>query len=148
MAVAPEKLRTAQARISHFAEEIGQNKCYIAFSGGKDSRAVLKLVREQFPNMVAIHNGHPGETIGNVKGILCIKPPKAENVPKFLASVELEGQFDGTRQDEDKTVIFDGVEIHRSTMTRAVTHNGVFGLKICYPLFDWSEQEVFDYLNG
>lgn len=142
-----EKIQTARDRIRKFINETGVNKTYVAFSGGKDSKAVLRLTRSVFPNCLVIHNGHKGEDAGKEEGVLFIKEPKAVYVPNFLETVSLQAQIDGTRRDEDKTVIFEGNEIHRSKMPTWRTENGVWGLRICFPLWDWTEDEVFQYLE-
>jgi len=141
------KVGAAQDLIRSTAERYGVNQVCAAFSGGKDSQAVLRLCRSLYPHMIAIHNGHAGEDIHGEPGVLCVKEPKAENVPQFLKTVDMRMQFDGTRQDEDKDVIFDGVNIHRSQMPGNLTENGVWGLGCCYPLFDWTEEDVFQYLQ-
>ena len=141
------KINQAKDRIRQAIDECGPNRIYSAYSGGKDSQAVLRLARCVLPNVIVIHNGHAGEDIGDVEGVLCVKEPKAQLVPIFLQTVDLVGQLDGTRRDEDKTVIFDGEEIHRSKMPDWKTYDGVFGLRMYYPLFDWTEEEVFAYLE-
>jgi len=141
------KVQIAIQRIRAFVSKHGANRVYSAFSGGKDSQAVLKLCREAIPTGIpVIHNGHPGESVSPDAGALCVKEPKAENVPRFLAMTDLAGQIDGTRRDEDKFVVFDGVDIHRSEMPSYTTDKGVFGLACLFPLYDWTEEEVFNYL--
>lgn len=141
-------VRLAQSRIKTTVDRFGLNSTYAAYSGGKDSEAVRRLTIDLYPRAMLIHNGHRGERVSpHTEGILFVKEPKAENVPLFLKTVNLRAQLDGTRRDEDKTVIFDGVEIHRSQMPSHSTDNGVFGLHVCYPLFDWTEEDVFAYLR-
>lgn len=124
------------------------NKIYVSYSGGKDSKALVKLTKEVYKdNLLIIHNGHIGEKVEDTHGILIVKKPK-ENVLEFLKLVELEAQLDGTRRDEDKTVRFDGKEIHRSEMPSHKTNDGVFGLIVYFPFFDWTEEEIFAYLNS
>lgn len=143
-----EKVQEAQNRIEKALGWFNRNQCYGAYSGGKDSRAVLQIVRSVYPNVLVIHNGHAGEDIGDVDGVLCVKEPKAAMVPIFLQTVDLKLQFDGTRKDEDKTVIFEGQEIHRSKMPGWSTSQGVFGLNCVFPIWDWTEEEVFEYLRN
>lgn len=143
-----QKIQAAQQRIKDTVELVGLNRVYAAYSGGKDSLAVLRLCRELYPEMLAIHNCHDGEGIDpSIPNVLSINQPKAEMVPAFLKTVTLAAQIDGTRRDEDKTVIFESEEIHRSKMPNWKTDTGVFGLLCCFPLFDWSEEEVYQYLE-
>lgn len=125
----------------------GINRIYVAYSGGKDSETVLRLTRQIYPNVVVIHNGHKGEHVEDTEGVIFVKEPKADNVPQFLKTVNLTTQIDGTRQDEDKTVIFDGIEIHRRDMPGEWTENGVWGLKISYPIWDWTDEDVLAFLK-
>jgi 3'-phosphoadenosine 5'-phosphosulfate sulfotransferase (PAPS reductase)/FAD synthetase len=135
---AVERIRRAQENWGH--------RIYVAYSGGKDSKAVWLLAKLADRDITVIHNQHPGETAPGF-GVLHVLPPKAVTVPQFLASVDLRCQIDGTRRDEDKTVIFDGKEIHRSLMPTYQTDNGVFGLAMVFPLWDWTEVEVLEFLE-
>ena len=140
------KVEAAQELMKQAFERHG-NKIYSAFSGGKDSKAVLKLARSVNPNVIVIHNTHNGEDTHGEPGVLAVKGPK-DIVPLFLKTVELEAQFDGTRQDEDKEVVFDGEYIHRSKMTRNMTEQGLFGLTVYFPLYNFTEEEVYEYLQA
>ena len=124
-----------------------KSRCYIAYSGGKDSKAMVKLAKSIYPDVLIIHNEHPGESVEDIFGLLIVRQPKTQ-VKDFLKFVKLDCQIDGTRRDEDKNVIFDGIDIHRSQMPTYKTSNGVFGLAIYYPFVDWTEEEVYDYLNN
>ncbi len=141
-----DKVADARSRIAEAYEHTGKNHLYSAYSGGKDSQAVLSLVRSVVPNPIIIHNSHDGEKIDPDVGAVIVLPPKKTIVPIFLRSVDLRGQIDGTRRDEDKTVIFDGQEIHRSEMTCWFTNRGVFYLTCYFPIYDWTEEDVFRYL--
>jgi 3'-phosphoadenosine 5'-phosphosulfate sulfotransferase (PAPS reductase)/FAD synthetase len=141
------KLESAK-RIIQNAIDIHGHKIYVSYSGGKDSKALVKLTKEVYGNnLLIIHNGHVGEKVEDTHGILVVKKPK-ENVQEFLKLVELEAQLDGTRRDEDKTVMFDGKEIHRSEMPTFWTGQGVFGLTVYFPFMDWTEEEIYEYLNS
>ena len=141
-----QKVKQAQELIK-IAYSKHQNGLYVAFSGGKDSRAVLRMTKEIYPNILVIHNSHKGEDIGDQKGVLVVKSPKT-NVPKFLALTELTAQLDGTRQDEDDYVMVDGVDIHRSKLNKNYVKSGVFGLEAYFPLFYFTEEEVYEYLRS
>lgn len=143
-----DKVGHAVDRIHSAFDEYGYNHTYVAFSGGKDSQAVVKLARLAFPTPIIIHNGHAGESIGNAAGVLCVKEPKATNVPKFIQTVDLKCQIDGTRRDEDDYVVFDGQQIHRSAMPRWHTLKGIWELAVFFPLWDWTESEVYEFLEN
>jgi len=119
----------------------------VAYSGGKDSQALLRLVRSVNPHALVVHNGYEGESVEDEFGILKVKPPKAETVPKFMEAVDLGAQFDATRRAENKLVCIDGKEIHRSNMTGPYTAKGYFGLEVYFPLWDWSDEEVLTFLE-
>jgi 3'-phosphoadenosine 5'-phosphosulfate sulfotransferase (PAPS reductase)/FAD synthetase len=124
------------------------NRIYVSYSGGKDSKALVKMAKEVWgENLLIIHNGHVGEKVEADHGLLIVKKPK-ENVKEFLKLVELEAQLDGTRKDEDKMVMFDGVDIHRSLMPTHYTAKGVFGLQVYFPFYDWTEEEIYEYLKS
>lgn len=147
MLLTNEKIEATIDRIRQAVKIHGANRTYVAFSGGKDSRAVLKLARCVLPRPITIHNGHAGESIGTMEGVLCVKEPKATNVPEFLRTVDVKCQIDGTRRDEDDHVVFDGKTIHRSVMPTWRTCKGIWDLEVVFPLWDWTEQEVFEFLD-
>ena len=80
MELLSNKINIAKERIMQAFQTHGNN-IYVAYSGGKDSK-VLKHLCKDLP-LVYIHNSHPGETIGQVQGILVVREPK-ERVKEFL----------------------------------------------------------------
>lgn len=48
------KIAKTKQRIREFYNELG-GKVYISFSGGKDSTVLLDLVRQEFPNVIAVY---------------------------------------------------------------------------------------------
>ena len=141
-----KKIKEAKTLIRKAIKKHG-NRLYVGFSGGKDSRALLKMAREINPNILVIHNEHTGENINKEKGVLVVKAPKKKNVPKFLKYVKLTAQLDGTRKDEDDYVMINGKDIHRSKMKSNYTKNGVWGLEVYFPLFNFTEEEIYEYLR-
>lgn len=49
-----DKIRFTQRRITEWVEHFGENGCYVAFSGGKDSTVLLHIVRELYPDIEAV----------------------------------------------------------------------------------------------
>lgn len=48
------KIAKTKQRIREFYNELG-GKVYVSFSGGKDSTVLLHLVRQEFPNVIAVY---------------------------------------------------------------------------------------------
>lgn len=48
------KIAKSKLRIEEWVRHWGEDKCYISFSGGKDSTILLKLVRDLYPNIPAV----------------------------------------------------------------------------------------------
>lgn len=48
------KILKTKQRISEYVYRFGENNVYISFSGGKDSTVLLDIVREDFPNVIAV----------------------------------------------------------------------------------------------
>lgn len=136
--------------IQRVVKELGKDRVYVAVSGGKDSIAVVSLMKEALGEncVTLIHNTHTGENVSHVPWpMLVVKGPKNDVVPQFLKTVDLVCQVDGTRRDEDKFVRYDGVEIHRSKMPGGYTKDGVWGLHVLFVLVDWTEKNVYEYLK-
>jgi 3'-phosphoadenosine 5'-phosphosulfate sulfotransferase (PAPS reductase)/FAD synthetase len=48
------KIRMTQHRVKLWVDEYGEENVYISFSGGKDSTVLLNIVREKYPDMLAV----------------------------------------------------------------------------------------------
>lgn len=48
------KIKLTKIRIREWVYEYGEDGVYVSFSGGKDSTALLHIVREEFPNIPAV----------------------------------------------------------------------------------------------
>ena len=48
------KIRLTKRRIREWVNEFGLENVYISFSGGKDSTVLLKLAREEYPDIEAV----------------------------------------------------------------------------------------------
>ena len=49
------KIALTQDRIRGWVKEWGADRCYVAFSGGKDSTVLLHLVRDMYPEIPAVY---------------------------------------------------------------------------------------------
>jgi 3'-phosphoadenosine 5'-phosphosulfate sulfotransferase (PAPS reductase)/FAD synthetase len=73
-------------------------------------------------------------------------------MPSFIQANGLECQIDGTRRDEatrnekSTDLIVDGENVSRENMP-AFVKRGIFGLSMLYPIFNWTEQQVWEYLK-
>lgn len=121
-------------------------KIIFSYSGGKDSRLIKRFFDVMNIRFPMIHNIHPGEDINNNKEVLCTKAPKS-NMNKILEFLEFDSFIDGSRKYEEKTVIFDSVEIERINMPSFYNPNGVFMKPIWMPLFYLSDEDVVSILN-
>jgi 3'-phosphoadenosine 5'-phosphosulfate sulfotransferase (PAPS reductase)/FAD synthetase len=145
---------------------------YIAFSGGKDSVCVLRLVREQAPAVPAVYldadNCFPevSALIGNTPN--CLRYPTSEPFFDTLKRFGLEGGADLDRQTMRSTVYepvrtlltdydYDGcvygIRAAESYGRRqSVRYNGAlfyskqYGVWQCQPLGHWTYDDVWAYI--
>lgn len=144
-----QKILDASGRVNQYIRNLSASKksVCVAYSGGKDSKALRHLMRISGNEGVpVVHNCHEGETIENDPAIIKVPAPKAENARKFYEAAGIEAQLDGSRTYEDKTIIWDGKEIHRSQMQGPLTLDGVFGLETFCPLYDWTDADILVFL--
>lgn len=136
---------------------------YVGHSGGKDSVVVHHLAKKAFgPKVPVVHTPkitgfnavHPATVdflyrLSAEEGLYIVT---GKNMREFLADHELSFQVDGTRADEcDRTdrssdVVVDGKTISRSEMP-VVTYDGLFGQASVFPIFDWSDDDVWGYIE-
>jgi 3'-phosphoadenosine 5'-phosphosulfate sulfotransferase (PAPS reductase)/FAD synthetase len=88
--------------------------------------------------------------LGKEKEINFVIPAEME---AFIKLTDLKCQVDGTRMDEftrtekSSDLIQNGENVSRENMQHFV-ENGIFGLTILYPIYDWTEDEVWKYINA
>lgn len=159
--VLPENLqRKVEASLLRIGQAVSQfyNGLYVGHSGGKDSVVITHLTRLVCPSVRIVHNPKPDihpdtkTFIQEMAKIFLIDFVDPNEMQAFLKYHHLTAQVDGTREAEfdrlekSTTYISNGVDVSRKGMG-AFTENGIFGLTLIYPIFDWTDAEVFDYIR-
>lgn len=137
------------------------SRIYVGHSGGKDSCVINHLTELAVESLDyrVVHtpkaNGTHPDTLEFLYYQVCLKQ-KVDFVPfhemeQYIRENYLKCQIDGTRRSEfdrgekSTTVIVDGVDVSREDMSEKVD-KGIFGLTLVYPIYDWTDEEVFQYL--
>ncbi len=131
---------------------------FVATSGGKDSTVILDLALKINPEIMIVHNPkhitHP-DTVQflydiSQKNVIHYVPSKM--MEQFIKENQLKCQIDGTRISEfdrvDKSadLIINGKTVSRTEMS---DHGvGIWGLENIYPIYDWSDDDVFSYCKN
>lgn len=131
---------------------------YLAYSGGKDSSVILDLALKVNPKILIIHNPkystHP-DTVVHI-----YKVSMEHNILLvpfylmlfFVKNNGLECQIDGTtieehnRTGKSSDLIVNGLNVSRKYM-KQTNPKGIWDITSIYPIFDWTEQMVFEYLK-
>lgn len=141
-------------------------------SGGKDSVVIHDLIdRSGIDVFATIHSPKPLinnctqeelstamylETLEFLYETVSVERP-ITILPRYMTQEwlrenEITCQIDGsrlveyTRTDKSGNIIVDGENVSRLNMTEYV-ENGIFGLNLCYPIFDWTDEDVFDHIT-
>ena len=158
------KVESAKAIIDDAVGRFGLSAIYGGTSGGKDSVCVRHLFEQEHgPNSIEwVHNakGYP-DTHPYTVNLLYAMAVQGQDV-NFVHRSHMENhvdrcgyqaQIDGSRRAEyDRTVkcttvMVDGLDINRKDMP-PILENSMFGLTFIYPIYNWSDQDVFDYLES
>lgn len=165
------KIDEALARIKTVYARFGSGM-FSGHSGGKDSVVLLHLAQQVSKDITIVHNVKPllgtsgdplaalsevwPETLAFMYSTVC-----KENEVQFMHSSKMKGwiarnqmkcQLDGARacewdrQGKSSDLIVNGINVSRKNMP-AFVEEGIFGLSIAYPIFDWSDAEVFAYIE-
>lgn len=166
-----DKIKNATQIIRKYIKKfnISPNEIFIGHSGGKDSSVVRHLMHSIYNEAKVVHNikkiytkdtdKEIGKTDVDVRTLtylynegndynICFVG--ANQMKEFLKTNGLKYQIDGSRKDEtdrtNKSSTFetDGELIRRENMTD-FNDNGLYGLKIIYPIYDWTAEDVFEY---
>jgi 3'-phosphoadenosine 5'-phosphosulfate sulfotransferase (PAPS reductase)/FAD synthetase len=147
----------------------------VGHSGGKDSQVISHLVREVLTCPVEkpyfVHNVKPIyiRDMNPVEKLTAMDPMTLEflytkvcreiditfmhssQMPEFIEFNDIGCQIDGARscesgrQGKSGEIIVRGEPVSRDLMGPFV-EEGMFGISFIYPIFDWSDDDVFDYL--
>lgn len=141
----------------------------VAHSGGKDSQVILHLTKQINPFLPLIHNVkpmlgtsdepltemHPATleflytVVAKENTLTCLH---ASNMPEFIKESKISCQIDGSRASEynrkgkSANFIVEGESASREKL-RPFIEKGIFGLNICYPIYDWTDEDVFEYIR-
>ena len=165
------KIENAKARIAAAVEK-HKGAVFLGHSGGKDSQVILHLTQKILPDVKIVHNVKPMlGTSGSAVGALTEMWPetlqflythtcrknqvmfmKSDKMKQWIKDNNVTCQIDGARIDEcnrpgkSSDIIRNGVACNRSTMVE-YEPTGIFGLGISYPILDWDNYDVFNYLH-
>lgn len=168
--ISTDKIKAAHLRIKT-AYEIHGNSIFLGHSGGKDSCVINHLTKQVIPDYKIVHNVKPmlgtsGDPVAaltemypstlvflysNVSVNQPVEFLHSSQMPNYIERNNLTCQIDGARIEEhdrpgkSSNIIRNGESVNRKEMTE-YEPNGIFGLAICYPILDWSSQDIFDYL--
>lgn len=162
--ISKDKIDSAINHIRTLMADSSGTKIYIGHSGGKDSCAIVKLVELSGYDLPLVHTVKPWGTLNGthpdtitflynlMSNHLGYMVP-FDDFGMFLESEEWLWQIDGTRRDEAERhsrstdIRIDGEVVCRSAMTSPIINDGVFGVNVLCPMYDWSEEEVWSFLR-
>jgi len=154
------KVDHALCLIQEQYERFGQD-LFVAHSGGKDSAVVLHLAMRVFgegSGFIVVHNPKPEthpltvQYLYELSQTLTIGMIPSHRMLAFAGDPESKCQIDGTRRAEhtrterSSDLIIDGANVSRENMP-AFVEQGIFGLSILYPIYNWTDEEVWDYIK-
>jgi 3'-phosphoadenosine 5'-phosphosulfate sulfotransferase (PAPS reductase)/FAD synthetase len=147
---------------------------FLGHSGGKDSTVVLHLTSQVIKphELTIVHNVKPllNETEDDVAKLTAmheltlqflykmvgtkyeVQFMHSSKMPNWIAKNMLKCQIDGARRSEwnrpgkSSEIIVNGEKISRKDMPSFV-ERGIFDLSMLYPIYDWTDDDVFDYLH-
>lgn len=145
--------KKALARLDTIPPQFWQG-VYIGTSGGKDSVAVYHLMsKSKFYFGNVLHTPKPGVTHPKTVEFLYSRPYPIHYHPKEIPLPGwMETQVDGSRAKEynrtdgrSTDVVVGGVSVSRENMPLYI-RNGLFGRNFVFPIFDWTDEQVWAYI--
>lgn len=153
------KIEKSLKQLRDIYHTYGSLHTYVAHSGGKDSCVIHDLVKRVTHNPKLIHNPKTSthwltnQFVDNLEKECNLVKVQSESMELYVKLHDFKAQIDGTRIDEkDRTeksddFIVDGSNVNRESLTSFV-EKGIFGLSIVYPIYDWTETEVWQYIKN
>jgi 3'-phosphoadenosine 5'-phosphosulfate sulfotransferase (PAPS reductase)/FAD synthetase len=172
-----DKLNAALARLEYIKRKFPPATVYMGHSGGKDSAVILSLMNRVFGEhkFNIVHNVkpmlgtsdnpvdrltemHPDTLVyfyayvcrnNKVTSMLSIHMPGWVREKGLLCQVDGARRSEATRAGKSSNIIVNGENVNRANMPEFV-ENGMFDISFSYPILDWEDDDVFDYLieNG
>ena len=165
------KVADALRRIGSVIRTFRADQIFLGTSGGKDSVVIQHLTQRLLPHVIMVHNVKPmlGSTGDPIAALTEMHPETLEflyseicvnnevlfmhssNMYSWISYNNMKCQIDGARIEEatrpgkSADIIRSGKNVSRSEM-HEFEPDGIFGLSICYPILDWTNIDVFDYL--
>lgn len=166
-----ELVKTALMRLEKLKEDFKDSSIFVGHSGGKDSVVITHLASQVFDKPLLLHtpkllesdNLTPEEKLTQVyqstlnflysnvaQKYSMLFLPK-QDMQTWIKRLHLQVQIDGSRcyetsrQNKSSTYEVEGKLISREDLT-VFNNNGLFGLKILYPIYDWTDVDVWRYI--
>ena len=165
-----EKVNSALHHIRRAFDLFGK-AMFTGHSGGKDSVVIHHLTKQIVQDFVTVHNVKPMlGTSGDPVAALTEQHPKtllflyeyvtkhhpvvfmhSSFMPEYVKNNNLKCQIDGARISEagragkSSNFVMNGETHNRKDLVPLVA-GGLFGIHFCYPILDWTDDDVFDYI--
>ena len=145
------KVETSLERIRAYVKQPWD--AFVGHSGGKDSCVVLYLATIVHPDIAIIHNPKDNTHIDTIQFLYGLAKSRSINfipvgeMPDIGWKLEIDGsrRAEAARTDRSSSIIVGGVDVNRNGMPEFVS-GGIFGLDILYPIVDWTDKEVWEFL--
>lgn len=139
-----------------FLRDPFQGGVYVGHSGGKDSVLVRWLTDKVLGSgVMTVHTPKPTGVRNEVHPLTkeflyglnrpVLYVPDGESLPKLGYTIQIDGTriAEADRRDgRDVGLVVEGKEVSRNE-TPLYLEKGLFGQKFCYPIYDWSDEEVW-----